>query len=306
MAFAQDDAVMAWFTANWESIREFFNSVFFTSIAGSLAGALAGALAAQRIAERGKYRDQLLKEIRDTNAAISITFGICTSLLSIKKQHVKPLKENYYKQRADLLEHQAKLKAGELPAGTPFEVHADLQTLSLPPLRVDALQKLIFDGLSVRARPLNLMINFGQSIHAFDSFLELRRNLIEQFKAKGGADPVLYFGLPRGGQVRAEYLTAIDGISSQLDESIFFGSLLCKDLVEHGQFLEARFKKNFKKGAPRINQPDFAKAQETGLMPDQANYADWLTMFKKYDPVPPTGFRHRLRDRTEPVRHLFK
>jgi len=76
-------------TAHWLEIKEFFNSVFFTAIAGSLAGAFAGAYGAQRIAERAKYRDQLLKEMRDTNAAIMVAFGVFNTLFSIKKLQAK-------------------------------------------------------------------------------------------------------------------------------------------------------------------------------------------------------------------------
>jgi len=78
--------------AHWLDVKDFFNSVFFTAIAGSLAGAFAGALAARRMADKTRNREELLKEIRATNAAIMLAFGICNYHLSIKKQHIKSLK----------------------------------------------------------------------------------------------------------------------------------------------------------------------------------------------------------------------
>jgi hypothetical protein len=279
------DVLVSWFTANWDEIKAFFNSVFFTAIAGSLAGAFAGAWAAQRIAERGKYRDQLLKEIRDTNAATTIAFGICNSLLSVKKQHVKALMENYANQRAALLEHKRKRDAGEIPRDAEFHFFADLQTLSLPPLPVDVLQRQIFEKLSIRGRPLNLTTTLGQSIHGLSTMLERRNQLIESYKSSGKPlDPALYFGLPQRGAVNEDYPSAIKGIYDQSEDSIFFSQLLCKDLVEHCRQVAARFKTEFGRGAPQVSEPDFVKAEQAGLMPDGANYRDWLTMFKKAEP----------------------
>ena len=59
----------------WENATTFFNSAFVISLIGALAGAYAGATAAQRIAERTKERDQLLTQIRSTNAAIMVALA---------------------------------------------------------------------------------------------------------------------------------------------------------------------------------------------------------------------------------------
>jgi hypothetical protein len=83
----------------WQPIEAFFNSAFFaalfTAIAGSMAGAFWGAYGGQRIVERGKQREELLTEIRNTNATIMVAVGICNSFLGIKRQNVKPLKDLY-------------------------------------------------------------------------------------------------------------------------------------------------------------------------------------------------------------------
>lgn len=76
----------------------------------------------------------------------------------------------------------------------------------------------------------------------------------------------------------------IDAIYNQTDDGIFFSQLLCKDLVEHGNQITVQLKKKFKKGAPRISEPDFDKAEKSDLMPNTDNYADWLTMFVKRIP----------------------
>ena len=268
-------------TAHWLEINDFFNSVFFTAIAGSLAGAFAGAYGAQRIAERAKYRDQLLKEVRDTNAAIMVAFGVCNSLLSMKKQHVRSLKEDFETQKTALLDHYKNRELGKISKDEIFRFKADLQTLSLPSLPVDILQKQVFEKLSLVGRPLSLTTMLSQTVHSLSASLEKRNQLIESYKASDGFSPAQYFGLPLDGQVNQDYPSVIDAIYHQTDDGIFFSQLLCKDLVEHGNQIVDQFKKHFKKGAPTISETDFAKAEKSDLMPNADNYVDWFTMFVK-------------------------
>jgi hypothetical protein len=100
--------------------------VFITAIVGSMAGAGAGAYGAQWIVARGKQRDELLTEIRNTNATIMVAVGICNTFLGIKRQNVKPLKDFYDAQRAAYHEH----------AKTDFV--ADLRSLYLPPFPISS------------------------------------------------------------------------------------------------------------------------------------------------------------------------
>lgn len=284
----------------WEDVKAFFNSVFFTAIAGSLAGAFAGAYGAQRIAEKGKNRDELLKEIRNTNAAIMVVFGVCNSLLSVKKQHVKSLKETFESQKAALLDFQNKRQLGQISREKKFEFKADLQTLSLPKLPIDILQTQVFEKLSLMGRPLGLATTLSQTVHSLSTSLEKRNQLIESYKLVNPPfSAALYFGLENDGQINQDYPSVIDAIYNQTDDGIFFSQLLCKDLVEHGDQIAAKFKKKYGKGAPTISHPDFAKAEELGLLPEEKNYSDWLTMFQKKKSAPTIieKIRSRLRRR---------
>lgn len=282
MRDALDVQLPTWLTAHWPEIKDFFNSVFFTAVAGSLAGAFAGAYGAQRIAERAKYRDQLLKEIRDTNAAIMIAFGVCNSLLSMKEQHVKSLKEDFETQKTGLLDHKKNRELGHISKDKEFHFTADLQTLSLPLLPVDILQRQVFEKLSLVGRPLSLTTTLSQSVHSLSASLDKRNQLIESYKAgNDGISPALYFGLPQTGQINQDYPSVIDAIYNQTDDGIFFGQLLCKDLVEHGNQIAKQFKKLFGKDAPMITEPNFGKAEKSDLMPNTDKYVDWLTMFVK-------------------------
>lgn len=279
------DVFVSWLVYVWELVLRFFNSVFFTGLAAAALGAFAGAYAAQRIATKGKYRDELLQEMRDINAAIMLAFAICNSLLGLKKQHTKRIKEQFDAQKATLLDFHAKRNAGLVPKDEELHVACDLQTLSLEPLPIDILQQQVFDKLSVGGRALSLTTTLRQTLHGLSASLERRNKLIEAYKANEIPFSVeLYFGLPlKGGNVNMDYPSSIDAIYSQTNDGIFFSRMLCDDLVEHGRAVVKKFKENFKRGALRISEPEWSKAEKAGLMPYPADYADWVTMFKKRD-----------------------
>lgn len=271
---------------SWETTKNLLNSAFTTSLLGSLAGAFAGAFMAQRIAERSKHRAELLGEIRNTNAAIAIVFGICNSLLALKKQHVKNLKESYDAQKAAVLEFKQKHKTREIQNDVAFEFQADLQTLQAPVLPMDTLKEVVFERLSIVGRPLNLVVTLTQTVQSLEESLTMRNKLIQGYKTEFAIDPQrinpLYFGFPySGSHVNLDYPSTIDAIYSQTDDGIFFGNLLCKDLHEHGKQLSGAFKRKFKMDSPRVAEVDFSPATADGMMPDEKNYADWTTAFVK-------------------------
>ena len=69
-----------------ENLAAISNSAFTTSLVGALAGAYAGAYAAQKIAERSKERAEFQAQIRNTNAAITLSFMVCNAAISLKRQ----------------------------------------------------------------------------------------------------------------------------------------------------------------------------------------------------------------------------
>jgi gas vesicle protein len=276
--------VSSWLT--WENTKAFGNSSFFTSLIGALAGAFAGAYAAQRIAEREKIREELIKEIRNTNAAIMSAFDISNSLLSLKKQHVKSLKENFDTARAQLIELKRKLDSGEIQSNKPFFFKGDLRTLPRTQLPIDILRNQVFERLTVGGRPLSLVTSLIQSIELLNSSIDMRNQLIEKYQESKATEnpnfPARYFGLPYApGHVDLNYPNAVEGIYNYTDDGIFYSQLLCRDLNDHGKSLVEDFKKHFRTKAPRINEADFQKAQAAGLMPANEAYADWLQCFVK-------------------------
>lgn len=278
-----------WFAGQWGDAKDFFNSTFFTSVIGAFFASFAGAYGAQQLAEKTKARDRLTAEIRDTNAATNVAFSLCNALLSIKGQHVRRLKEDLHSQRLALEEHNKKLAAGKLAPGTQFHFTADLELLSLPPLPIDVLQKIVFERLSLIGRPLNLATVLGQTLHELTSSLRHRNELIAGYKSgQVRFSAECYFGLPQGDSVDRDYPSTVDGIFSQTDDGIFFSQLLCKDLMEHGRALAKKFEKLYRVDAPVISEVDFGIAEKKGLVPSSDNYSDWMNKFVKKTKAPMT------------------
>lgn len=262
----------------WASVQSLLNSNFITAFAG----AGAGALGAQYLVERTKLREELIKEIRGTNKASVIALGIFNSLLNIKKQHIKGLKENFDMQKIAYEKHAKGQELAE-PDWDALKLKMDLQNLTMPKLPMKILQIQVFEKLSLIGRPLNLASYLHQTLTCLYSSLEERNQLISSFKSLEFPQSMhlsLYLGIPNKNTVDSSYPDLINAIYTYTDDSIFFSYLLCEDLIAHGQQITINFQNKLGKEAPKVNIIDFTDAKKSGLMPDVSNYKDWYDKYK--------------------------
>ena len=271
-----------WF--EWESIKAFANSAFTTSLVGALAGAFAGARAAQLIAERGKLRDETSKQIRDVNAAMVLSFTIVNDVLALKKQHVREMSSTYNSEVERYKEYKAKRLTGQIQGNVPYELKLDLRTFPTGISPIAVLQEIVFSKTGATGRPLSLASSLSSSLANLNVAIARRNELIEDFKRDRlpqGANIVsMYLGLPyEGGHVNQEYGDIVSGIASYTDDAIFFSHLLCQDLRAHGLKVVETHKKLFKDAPLRVNEIDFRKAEEGGLLPAKDDYNTWFEAF---------------------------
>lgn len=128
------------------------NSSFGTALLAAAGGAFAGALGAQRIAEGSRRREDLLKELRNTNAATVLAATTCNTALAVKKQHVQSWYEKFRRERAALEVFLEQRKTGQIQANTPFDFQADLTIFGAPEVPVETLKHLIFHEISAHGR----------------------------------------------------------------------------------------------------------------------------------------------------------
>lgn len=261
------------------------NSTFAIAFIGGLTGAFGGALGAQHIAERSKRREELLKELRNTNAAIMVAFSICNGALALKKQHVQPMYEQFGKDKDALRAFKAQRAAAQGQGNAPFRFVADMRTFPAPVVPIATLEQLVFEKISAYGRPLALVSVLNQSLVGLRDGIAKRDLFIH--KIASGAIPAeqvpqYYFGMPLPtGDINQEHPDLVEAIHSYVNDVGFFSALLCSDLVKHGETVRTAFTKKFGKGAPEVSSADFSAPRAKGLLPSDDQYADWLKGFKE-------------------------
>lgn len=247
------------------------------SFFGALAGAGAGAWGAQRVIERTRRKEELLREIRNTNAAVMVAFTIANTALGMKSQLVKPMVDRF---RADLERLKIHLSAPQ-PMGAPkakFTFQADLQGFLAPSFPVDTLKTLVFDRISAYGKALSLVPLIENASIGLSRSIKERRVLIADFKNHPMDDAwaLRYFGEKSpSGQTHREFADLTDVIASYTDDVIYFTGSLVEELVAHGQLLHKAFADHYGKGAPKVDAPDFSGPKKSGLYPSVADYGAW-------------------------------
>tara|TARA_R110000787_G_C13413766_1_gene444375 strand:- start:1162 stop:2022 length:861 start_codon:yes stop_codon:yes gene_type:complete len=264
---------------------ELATTVFVTFLTAA-AGAGAGALIAQRVIERGKSKGDLITEIRNTNAAVSISHDILNVFLGLKRQHIIKLKSDFEASRNALDDFHAARNAGDTTE--VFEFQMDLQ--SIPDIIVpdERLQNIAFEQLSIVGKPINFTSVLVRSIHSLKKSIEKRNQLIEEFRGIAPNDNTrkvhLYFGLPdEHGHTDENYPNTIQAISQYTDDCIWFSKSLIAELSKHGEGLKAKFKKDYRDTPPKVASIDMTNVEE-GLIPSDEDFADWTAGFIEREP----------------------
>ncbi len=264
------------------SVWLFLNSQFALTLIGTIFAAFAGAYGAHWIIERNNRRKEWERELRITNAAIMVSFEICNSFLSLKKQQVKDLGVQYKHVKNSFVEFQNGRRNGQISPDKTFVFPADFRSMNPMTMPDEILIKQVFEQIYADARAYVLTNTLIRTVDSLNQSIVQRNELIDTWKKSPETlgDNLLrfYFGLPDpDGHVDHSYPDSIKAICSLTDDCIFFSQLLCTDLADHGE----RLKKRLGKRAPKLNRPDFSKGVEEGLMPGPENYEDWIKMFVK-------------------------
>lgn len=266
-------------TAGWK----FLNSNIAIAFIGGFAGAIGGALGAQRIVERSRKREERLKELRHTNAAIMVANTICNAALALKKQHVQPMREAFLESTEDFEVFKEKRNAKQIATDVAFHLQMDMRTYPAPTLPIDTLKHLVFQELSAVGRPLALVAVIEQSLISLTGAIAKRDQLIQRFASDEIPESNhahYYFGLPlAGGHVNREYPDLVEAIYSYVDDLAFFSYQLCNDLMKHGAKVREALTKKRSKQLPNVSEADFSGPLKSGLLPSESQYGDWVNGF---------------------------
>lgn len=191
--------IIDWANSVLDVFREGLTESFVLTIIATFVASFAGALGAQYISDRNQRREAKIQEIRNTNAAIIAAFSISNSCLSLKKQHVRELKEDFENTRSEVVAYQEGIINGAIAAGTVFEYEADLRTFMPLTLPIKILERQLFEKISATERALGLFNALNDALESLNGSIIQRNQWVHQFKNTriSHMDKIkLYFGFP--------------------------------------------------------------------------------------------------------------
>jgi hypothetical protein len=168
---------------------------FFGTLAAAAFGAFFGAWVNTRI----QTRKVAITELNNINAALALCFSISNIALSLKRQHVLPMKDRYDRTQQDHKKHLADRRLHKSPGPLVFELHADLQTLTPLKMPSELLERCVFDKITISGRALAAAVTLVGSIDGLDKSIKFRNELIAEFAKMSPIPPKVlaekYLGL---------------------------------------------------------------------------------------------------------------
>jgi hypothetical protein len=255
--------------------KPLFTLDLFRTLIASAFGTLAGAW----ISSRSQTKKAILEEISSVSAAIELSVSICNQYLSLKRQLIRPIRNRYVQVQQDYESYQARLQ----PHSQQFALQTDFQTISQVKTPTEALERCLFERISIRGRGLVAGVAAISAIDALHSTIEYRNEMIDEFR-KGpprtqDETRYMYLGLrsPQG-VIDQRFGDNIAGLHALTDDCIFFSRLLADDLVQYGNKLRRRYRFRFRLAVPKFKPSVWTFAGN--LLPLEADYQNWLRGFK--------------------------
>jgi len=274
----------------WQSLSEtawqFIVSDPFDTVVAAAFGAFFGAWGAQVIISRNQTKQAVIAELNSVSAALMLCFSICNRFVSLKKQHVRPLRDQYMGAKRALDDFLEAAKTHTGPQPPVFEFSLDLRTITPVKVPTEMLNRSLFEKISIRGRALAAAVDLVGAIDGLDKTIRYRNDLIEEVQ-KG---PPLsheeraqkYFGQKtEEGIIDERFPSSVEGIYVQTDDCIFFSRILADDLFEYGMKLRNRYAWKFRLRTPKLSEADWSIAEKDGLIPPTEQYKNWLQGFKK-------------------------
>jgi len=179
-------------------------------------------------------------------------------------------------------EYDQEVAARREGRATNFVFRAELQTLMLPKMPTELLERYVFEKVSIRGRALATAVQLASSIEGLAKAIENRNGLIDEFRGLPLNQRLNYYlGLRSAeGIIDERYGATVAGIFDQTNDCIFFSRVLAEDLLKYGNRLRGRHLRRLIFGLPKLEGADWTKAATSGLMPSDELYKDWLDGFK--------------------------
>src|SRR5262245_14370780 len=251
-------------------------SVFNSNFWAALAGAFAGAVAASKFAARQEKRDDLVRTVNETNAAISISYSACEAYLAHKVRLIDPLTKTYQDDVATLNRPRSSEQL-DSPHVTLDRIESNVGVVQCA-----ALQELIF-RIPSSTDIIRLVAVLGHTNSILNGDLTQRNDLIHAMRLMDDdSRTASYFGVAKkNGFADQTYPHLVKSVSELTNDCVFFSWLVCELL--HAEGLEMRKDKEW---LPPTVPVDFQKPVLDGLIPNPRQYPVWndlaTPLYSKY------------------------
>ncbi|WP_157505490.1 hypothetical protein [Geminicoccus roseus] len=271
----------------------FLNSEFFSGLLVGTLSAVGGAYGGHLIAKRQKIRDELQQEINNINAAIALIFDAINTLLVFKQEAVRPMLEDFslkLKRYEEFAEN-----TDDIPEGILVNFHIEflLDAVDPPVVPLARIESLIFEKIPSHGRLLGATASMIRCMSALNGAVNRRNAFITDMMAKeyqGVEGYSKYFGLVTDrGRVDETHPSLLEIIESSMNSTIGFGRIIQKELVKLGK----RRARKLGDSAPRINEPNFGKAERSGLLPNEEVFQNWSALYREPTDDEPTPVLQR-------------
>ncbi len=117
---------------DWQWVKQFVASDAFNTLVVGAFSAFFGAWGAQAVIRRGQTKQTMVGELNGISAALALCFTISNRYMSLKRQHVRAMRDSYEQALQDFEASRRRPS----PPGQPrvIDFRADLHTL--PPIKV--------------------------------------------------------------------------------------------------------------------------------------------------------------------------
>jgi hypothetical protein len=251
-------------------------SVFNSNFWAALAGAFAGAVAASKFAARQEKRDDLVRTVNETNAAISISYSACEAYLAHKVRLIDPLTKTYQDDVATLNRPRSSEQLVS-PHVTLDRIESNVGVVQCA-----ALQELIF-RIPSSTDIIRLVAVLAHTNSILNGDLTQRNDLIHAMRLMDDdSRTAAYFGVAKkNGFADQTYPHLVKSVSELTNDCVFFSWLVCELL--HAEGLEIR---KDKKWLPLTVPINFQKPIVDGLIPSPRQYPEWndlaTPLYSKY------------------------
>jgi hypothetical protein len=242
--------------------------VFSTAAGGVVFGAW--------LTSRAQNKRNIVSELHALRAAHALCYSITNKALSLKKQHLVSMKSAY---DAATEAHDAVMtKQGP----RIFEIQLDLRTLSKTSFPTAALERILHDKCFVGGETIATAVAVTDAAYDLNLSLDYRNSLVAEFRNSLPADleskTAIYLGLLHSDTVDDRLRNNLEAICLQADCCIFFGRRLGGQLLSHENRVRRRAW-SFRLPGRALEPIDWQVAEDTGLMPPDADFADWTKGF---------------------------